>query len=189
MFKKTALILLLLFFSQGCALFRASKPKSPTHTFNPEKQKMLQKELMKSVFTGNLYQVRRALEAGAKVNFHEEIFGLTPLHVAVANRQEEIVSLLLENGAKVNARENNYGMTPLHFASALGNEKLALLLLEKGADPNLKTLKKYEREHVYPEGSTPMDMAKIAGKEEVIKILTRYREKKEKEGEETPSLS
>lgn len=77
----------------------------------------------------------------------------TPLHLAVAHREEitaaAIAEKLIENGAELNAKDAN-GETPLHHAVARGSVLLVATLIEAGADPYMKD----------GHGRSPMDLAK-----------------------------
>jgi hypothetical protein len=83
---------------------------------------------------GVLHEVRDAgiakelIERGASVHVKDQ-HGRTPLHVACANKQLEIVALLLEHGAVVDEPDNE-GKTP--YASA-SNVEIRALLKRHGA--------------------------------------------------------
>ena len=63
--------------------------------------------------------------------------GLTPLHVAVANRQTNAAQVLLLLGAKVNAAADS-GQTALHVAVRKNDLGMARLLLAQRASPNVR---------------------------------------------------
>ncbi len=73
---------------------------------------------------------------------------VTPLLVAVANQNLELVKFLLAHGADVNARDAN-GRTPLHFAVNRRDPDLIRVLLDAKADVNAKD----------SAGETPLAMA------------------------------
>ncbi|MGH2449972.1 MAG: ankyrin repeat domain-containing protein, partial [Candidatus Limnocylindria bacterium] len=104
------------------------------------------------------------VERGAPVDVvarHETIV-VTPLHSAVAARNEETVALLLDRGADPNARQEG-GFTPLHGAAQQGDEPIVELLLRHGADARLAA----------EDGRTAADFARESGHEELAGRLGR----------------
>lgn len=83
------------------------------------------------------------LSKGARVSV-ADAFGRTPLHVAVAHGQLDLIDVLLSSptldGPAINSTDRN-GNTALHLAAALTRASVALAatkaLLDKGADPLL----------------------------------------------------
>ena len=61
-------------------------------------------------------------------------YGRTPLMVAVANHQRDVVAALLRAGAEVNARDSAR-TTPLEMAVRENDTAVVRMLLAKGADP------------------------------------------------------
>jgi ankyrin repeat protein len=95
-------------------------------------------------------------------------YGATPLFCAVDEEKVEMARMLLRFGAKVNTKTGIYidgpgDMTPLH--EACDSVELTKLLLENGADPTAKDTN----------GKTPLDWAKLFGKEEVIRLYKESR--------------
>jgi ankyrin repeat protein len=72
------------------------------------------------------------LERGALTDVHGS-GGLTALHYAVYNNNDQFVRLLLEHGADVNIRDN-YGGTPSELASKEGYHEIVELLSEYRAE-------------------------------------------------------
>lgn len=67
------------------------------------------------------------------------IFGGTPLHVAAAWGQREVVEILLAFGADIEAKIRDE-VTPLHEAAWSGHEGVSALLVSKGAKLDIFTL-------------------------------------------------
>lgn len=85
-----------------------------------------------AAFGGDVNAVRKALAAGADVNF--KAVGGTPLHIAAAKGHREIVDALIAAGADVNPAEI---VPPLAHAVGNGHTEIVLALLRAGADPNV----------------------------------------------------
>ena len=99
----------------------------------------LGRDLISAVVRGEVNAVSELLQQNVDVNFTtssiEEGF-ISPLHVAVANNETEILRLLLENGADVN-KENEDGETPIFLALYEETDDIILeFLLKYGADVN-----------------------------------------------------
>lgn len=62
-----------------------------------------------------------------------DIYGYTPLHVAVGARDQQSVATLLDRGADIEAKDK-YGRTSLHYAVQKRNHSMVEFLLDKGAD-------------------------------------------------------
>lgn len=107
---------------------------------------------------------------GAKVN-EAANDGMTPflqatLGVSSGKVHIELCELLRKKGANINAtlqRTSAMGWNALHYAAANGDVELVKYLIKYGANVNKAT----------GEGSTPLFLAKLGNREEVIKILKR----------------
>jgi RNA polymerase sigma factor (sigma-70 family) len=82
------------------------------------------------------YQAIIALFIEKGLEFKPASKGQTPLHMAVAAHQKEVVELLLKRIA-IDARDEA-DRTPLHWGATVGHEEMVALLLEAGADVNAK---------------------------------------------------
>jgi ankyrin repeat protein len=92
---------------------------------------------------GHIEVVRSLLENGADVNA-QDVFGRTPLHLAVAHPR--VVGLLIEAGANVDARDF-IANTPLH--RAVPNLEVVDTLIDAGANVEARNTS----------GNTPLDVA------------------------------
>ena len=95
---------------------------------------------------GNLELVRFILNKGVDVDQRSEKINevkfnsySTPLHLAVLEKQKEVVFYLISKKANSNSGDH-MGYTPLHFAVANGDEEIIMLLIKNGADVNAKNI-------------------------------------------------
>jgi ankyrin repeat protein len=79
-------------------------------------------------------KIRALLQQQVDVNA-PQVDGMTALHWAAYQDDQEIADLLLRAGANVKAA-NRYGVTPLSLACTNGNAAMVESLLRAGADPN-----------------------------------------------------
>ena len=95
-------------------------------------QEEANKLLLEAAESGCLEDIKKALDAGADINYPDsEYCGGTAL--CYAKHYGECVKYLLTNGADVHAR-NNVGATPLHYAAMSYDSSAFLSMLEAGAD-------------------------------------------------------
>ncbi|VDI51292.1 protein phosphatase 1 regulatory subunit 16A [Mytilus galloprovincialis] len=88
--------------------------------------------LLESAARGDIEDVRKLLNQGVNPDVTNED-GLTALHQACIDDNEEMLKLLLEYGANVNARDSEL-WTPLHAAATCGHSHLCKHLISKGAE-------------------------------------------------------
>src|SRR5436190_23265263 len=93
------------------------------------------KVLIRAIEQGDLKGVCRVVQDGIGVNALSSD-GQTPLTVAVATGNVDIVKKLLAAGADPNQASGKNGETPLTLATRRGSEELVALLIEGGADIN-----------------------------------------------------
>jgi ankyrin repeat protein len=112
--------------------------------------------------SGNIEIARWLLNRGAKLNFWDDYYMWTPLHLAAFVGHTEMTRLLLYHKADKNARtQNPEGEIPLHLASREGHLDIARLFLEHGVDVNVPD------NHL----STPLHLASRDGQLEVARLL------------------
>jgi ankyrin repeat protein len=97
---------------------------------------------------------------------------------AVRNGDLTIITKRLRLGANINAVDNA-GWTPLHWAAYFGRVWTVKYLIKNGAKINGRSGKYISKE--YPEGQTPLDVAKAAGKDDIIKVLIEANAKRGKQ--------
>ncbi len=100
--------------------------------------------------------IQALVEKGANVNATRDVYGDTPLMIAVARQQMETVKLLLSRGANIRAKDAD-NKSVLHWLlcntfSKNENTKLLALLLNKGADYDVKAKSLVG----FKDGSTPL---------------------------------
>lgn len=61
--------------------------------------------------------------------------GETALHIAVKNKDEKLIKLLINKDASINAT-TNIKATPLHYAASYADEGIINILVKQGADIN-----------------------------------------------------
>jgi ankyrin repeat protein len=71
---------------------------------------------------GKLLMVKYLIAQGVNID-HSNLFGITPLHLAVGQQNNDIVKILLDMRANVDALDN-HSMTPIHYA-VIGFKKKA----------------------------------------------------------------
>ncbi|NHZ93411.1 hypothetical protein F2P45_31040 [Massilia sp. CCM 8733] len=76
--------------------------------------------------------LKKLLAAGDDPNICHA--GISPLMMAVANGDAQVVALLLDAGARLDSPRDTNGSTPLHYALSTPPLEIATLLLERGAD-------------------------------------------------------
>jgi ankyrin repeat protein len=109
---------------------------------------------------GRLEAVRLLLESGANPSLADGN-GETPLMVAAANEQLEVLRLLLARGAAVDAVSAAYGATAFHYSCYSNQPKYAEALARAGCDVRLKD----------SNGKTGQELAESRGSKEVARQL------------------
>jgi ankyrin repeat protein len=104
--------------------------------------------------------VRRLVTAGADVNEAQKD-GMTALHWAAFNGDEDVARLVLQAGGRVGATTRLEGVSPLQLAAVGGRTSIVQLLLEAGAPPDAPNSL----------GVTPLMQAASAGSVEVVRLL------------------
>lgn len=97
-----------------------------------------------AAYCGDLETVRSELAAGEDIDTEAYTYNRfssgnadTPLILASANGEAEVVQLLVDSGADLEL-ESSIGATALHMALTSGSLECVLLLVENGADVNAK---------------------------------------------------
>ncbi len=107
--------------------------------------------------------VKFLLDKGADLNvrFIVNGFGVTPLMMAIQQKESQIVKLILSQKVDVNAADVNTGFTALMLAVTNDNTEIVKELLSKGADVNRKA----------KNNVTALAIAKSNNNEEMINVL------------------
>ncbi|MFW2600358.1 ankyrin repeat domain-containing protein [Aliarcobacter butzleri] len=128
-----------------------------------DKKPYKQGELFKLAYDNEYDMLKLKLKNGANPN-EQDSRGWTPLMIASAERNKEIVELLLEYGADPNIK-NYLNRTALNYSSRYGFIEIVKLLLKNGANPNI--------DNIINENS-PLMAASEFGHLGVVKLLIEY---------------
>jgi ankyrin len=121
--------------------------------------------LQNAIKAGQLDDVRILLEQGG-IDINQPFGqGITPLHSAVINNQENIAAVLIQHGAKVDAEDATTQATPLHLAALYGRENIANLLIRNGA--NVNAVMKF--------GITPLLVASQFKQAQIVQLLLDHK--------------
>ncbi|XP_054288123.1 ankyrin-3-like [Macrosteles quadrilineatus] len=91
--------------------------------------------LHRAVLCNNVDVTNLLLRYEADCNVIDNFEGYAPIHIAVKQKQPEIVKLLAEHGANLEV-ECGKGFTPIFYAAANNDVNCLNILLEFGAEPN-----------------------------------------------------
>ncbi len=111
------------------------------------------------IWVGEFAKVQSILDKSPELVHSKNIFGQTPLHIAVLVGNKETVELLLTKGAGNNA--DNRHSTPLHKAASKGREDIIELFLAAGFDVDPKDNSQH----------TPLHLAAMYGHKKVVEFL------------------
>lgn len=109
---------------------------------------------------GRLKIMKLLLRAGAKVNSQDELYGGTPLLIAVQMGQFEAAKTLVKAGADI-SESDQMGNTPLHISCGLGRKDIVQWLLGLGTNPQPKN----------KAGEIPADAARRSGNSSLVTLL------------------
>jgi ankyrin repeat protein len=139
---------------------KPGKPATSRSSTDPPvpAQGKLGQDLFLTVGRGDLAGVRSLLKRGADPNARNGL-QFTPLYIASATGQIEVMEALLHAGAKLEAT-SPYG-TALTFAAMSGNAPAIKFLLSRGANVNVARV----------DGLTPLALASRAGVTEAVQDL------------------
>lgn len=96
----------------------------------------------------------------------EERHGISPLHVAIKEKDLETIISLIEEGVDVNSK-NSFGYTPLHWAVEENSFLLVEYLVQYGADVDV--------ENIW--GRSPLHNAKSKSDKRIYPFLFRFSKK------------
>lgn len=142
---------------QGTPAIKAAHGRASTDPPIPPRGKLGQ-DLFLAIDHRDLNGVKSLIEQGADPNARNGL-EFTPLYIAAASHQLDVMQALLQAGAQVDA-DSSYG-TALTFACGTGHVAGANLLISLGADVNMPRT----------DGVTPLMMAANAGSAEIVSAL------------------
>lgn len=116
--------------------------------------------LINATRSGDMTTVRKLVDQGADVN-QINGFGMTPLMIAIDQKNRPAIEYLIDKGADLNAFDGQ-ARTPLIYAIFHHDEMTSKLLIAKGADIHYESL---------INGSTPLDTAAALGHLDLVQLL------------------
>ena|ERR1035441_10390513 len=116
----------------------------------------MNKIILCAILAANL--VTAQTNADVKAVYAKDRQSYTPLHIAAAQGQRNVVESLLSHKADVNAKSTDLLDTPLHLAAMYGHKDVAELLLANKAA--VDATNSWER--------TPLHVAALSGHKDVV---------------------
>ncbi len=113
-----------------------------------------------AVFNDNFKLAKKLIEKNHLNIDSKSKAGISPLHIAVKNRDLKMVKFLLKEGADIDIQDNN-GLTPLHYAIGQRRFKIVKYLVLHDADVNIK--------NIY--GISPLHQAAYSGDLDIVEFL------------------
>jgi len=108
---------------------------------NPKKKIDIDKMFLLACAGNMLKNVKKILDLGANIEARDRQYNMTPLLIAIYNKNIELVKLLVEKGANLEKsfKIENQDLTPLNYSIKLENIEILKYLVEKGADIELNS--------------------------------------------------
>ncbi|MHC4584095.1 MAG: ankyrin repeat domain-containing protein [Planctomycetota bacterium] len=120
----TAILIVTVFAVGGC----------PKQESSDNEQRPPRKSLHAAALQGDIDAIRQHIDAGSELN-KKDVYGSSPLIVAVTFGKTEAARVLIKAGADLEIT-NNEGAAPLHIAAFFCRAEIVKALLENGADKN-----------------------------------------------------
>eukprot|EP00747_Dinoflagellata_sp_TGD_P163509 gnl/TRDRNA2_/TRDRNA2_182247_c0_seq1.p1 gnl/TRDRNA2_/TRDRNA2_182247_c0~~gnl/TRDRNA2_/TRDRNA2_182247_c0_seq1.p1 ORF type:complete len:218 (-),score=64.74 gnl/TRDRNA2_/TRDRNA2_182247_c0_seq1:97-750(-) len=120
-----------------------------------------QEDLFVALSFGSLAPVKKALDAGAKVDVEDEGSGWFPIHCAASSGNLEIVDLIISKKADVNVQSREKKTTAMHIAAKEGNLPILERLVKASGDIDATDRK----------GKRPIHLACMETKEPIARFL------------------
>jgi ankyrin repeat protein len=119
--------------------------------------------LWQAAASGDLGEVKSAIEHGADVNFRGP-GGFNALNAAARNGHLEVIQYLVEHGASIDQNDNQKHKTALLAASFQRHFDIVQYLVEKGANVNAQSVN----------GFTPLHDAAYVGNLQIVQFLVEH---------------
>lgn len=115
-------------------------------------------KLHNAVLNKNIKEVEKLLK---RISIESQTnTGITPLIIAIKNKDVKMIKFLIEKGADIDMQDNN-GVSPLHYAIGNKMTKIANFLIVNEADIDIQN----------NFGITPLHQASFSGQFNVIELL------------------
>jgi ankyrin repeat protein len=122
------------------------------------------RSFFQAVESGDLKRAKKLLAENPALIGSKTFVGNSPLHVAVASGNLQVVNLLIDAGSDVNAKGDS-GAAPLHLAAVAGNCPITSALLKAGARVDSRGFR---------HNDTPLHIAARYGRAEVARLLLEH---------------
>jgi uncharacterized protein len=129
----------------------------------PSSHAQSESRLWQAAASGDLGELKSAIDHGADVNFRGP-GGFNALNAAARNGHLEIVQYLVEHGASIDQSDNQRHKTALLAASFQRHFDIVQYLVEKGANVNAQSIN----------GFTPLHDAAYVGNLQIVQFLVEH---------------